>query len=89
MHANGHVPWFGYQLKTGNSLIGARRACYGVADIRSRNWVKREPHPVDVDHDIEETSERIYHFLLPYKDIPRVQSSDQGQDEGRNDLARF
>ncbi len=28
IHRDGHVPWFGYQLMCGNSLVGARRRVY-------------------------------------------------------------
>ena len=28
IHRDGHVPWFGYQLMCGNSLVGARRQVY-------------------------------------------------------------
>ena len=28
IHRDGHVPWFGYQLMCGNSLVGARRQTY-------------------------------------------------------------
>ena len=28
IHQDGHVPWFGYQLMCGNSLVGARRRVY-------------------------------------------------------------
>ena len=28
IHQDGHVPWFGYQLVCGNSLVGARRQVY-------------------------------------------------------------
>ena len=28
IHRDGHVPWFGYQLVCGNSLVGARRQVY-------------------------------------------------------------
>ena len=30
---DGHVPWFGFQLQAGDSLVGARRQVYGVEDL--------------------------------------------------------
>ena len=39
IHQDGHVPWFGYQLMCGNSLVGARRQVHP----RSRLTQRREP----------------------------------------------
>lgn len=36
IHRDGHVPWFGYQLACGNSLIGARRQVYPKKRLRGR-----------------------------------------------------
>src|SRR5690606_1867173 len=35
------VPWFGYQLFTGNSLVGARREVYAAAALRERRAADR------------------------------------------------
>ncbi|MEN8168422.1 MAG: N-6 DNA methylase, partial [Pseudomonadota bacterium] len=60
IHAGRQVPWFGYQLFNGNSLIGARRqvyethlldkhkkgeAWYDQAPIRTTDAVRTSPHP--------------------------------------------
>ncbi len=34
IHTGGHVPWFGYQLVCGNSLVGARRQVYSAERLR-------------------------------------------------------
>ena len=39
IHQDGHVPWFGYQLMCGNSLVGARRQVHPRARLTQR----REP----------------------------------------------
>ena len=33
IHKDGHVPWFGYQIVCGNSLVGARRQVYRKSKI--------------------------------------------------------
>ena len=35
IHKDGHVPWFGFQLVVGNSLIGARRQVYPSGPARA------------------------------------------------------
>ena len=35
IHRDGHVPWFGYQLMCGNSLVGARRQAYAREKLGS------------------------------------------------------
>lgn len=67
-----HVPWFGMQLRTGNSLVGARRDVFsagqlspgrGEHEMPERNWrfavprsVAMTEHPAEAD---------VFHFLLP------------------------
>ena len=65
IHEDGHVPWFGYQLVTGNSLVGARRQVYDSAKLgegkrRGERWFNFAPDRVA-------TAEpgTVYHFLLP------------------------
>ena len=48
IHNDGHVPWFGFQLVCGNSLVGARRQVYDSAKLgkenrRSRTLVQLRP----------------------------------------------
>lgn len=69
------VPWFGFQLRTGNSLIGARREAYPPSALRLKAkdpaaWLNRAGDPVPLALDDNEASdelgERIWHFLLPF-----------------------
>jgi hypothetical protein len=61
------VPWFGYQLFTGNSLIGARREVYRASQL-VRNakpaWYDEAPRRLDPQQSVRQPDE-IYHFLLP------------------------
>ena len=65
IHKDGHVPWFGYQLVTGNSLVGARRQVYesaklGKANRRDDRWFNFAPDRVPAAG-----PGTVYHFLLP------------------------
>ena len=67
---DGHVPWFGYQLRTGNSLVGARRQVYRTNELRKgvakkRAWHKRAPNPVRRTPSPTRPPGTVYHFLLP------------------------
>ena len=50
------VPWFGMQLATGNSLIGARRQVYAPATVTDDGgrgkpaWMETPPHPRNAWH---------------------------------------
>ena len=61
------VPWFGYQLFAGNSLIGARREVYRASQL-VRNakpaWYEEAPRRLDPQDPVRQPDE-IYHFLLP------------------------
>ncbi|MCX6018783.1 MAG: class I SAM-dependent DNA methyltransferase, partial [Chloroflexi bacterium] len=65
------VPWFGYQLFAGNSLIGARRQVYPAAALRKGGaakksapaWFEQEPRTVTAD--APRRDDEIWHFLLP------------------------
>ena len=45
----GHVPWFGYQLKCGNSLIGAKRHYFHSSSLNEKGsaWYKLPPKRVE------------------------------------------
>jgi hypothetical protein len=61
------VPWFGYQLFTGNSLIGARREVYAAGMLRrgaEPSWYKLTPRRLDPQFPVRQPDE-VYHFLLP------------------------
>jgi hypothetical protein len=61
------VPWFGYQVFAGNSLIGARREVYRASQL-VRNakpaWYDEAPRRLDLQNTVRQPDE-IYHFLLP------------------------
>jgi hypothetical protein len=66
------VPWFGYQLFSGNSLIGARRQVYRPAQLMTKakgdRWFKCEPKRLSPETIISgggRSPEDVYHFLLP------------------------
>jgi hypothetical protein len=76
MDADGHplparVPWFGYQLFAGNSLIGARRDVYAAQYLRANAkpaWYEQAPRrlaPLSSDPEAARRADEIYHFLLP------------------------
>ena len=79
IHSDGHVPWFGYQLVCGNSLVGARRQVYESKllgkDIRRKadRWFNFAPERVK-----SARPETVYHFLLP----------DPGMADYRNKAAK-
>ena len=61
-----HVPWFGYQLFAGNSLIGARHQVYGAGALkRSAKPAWHEEAPRDVNHAAPRRPDEVWHFLLP------------------------
>lgn len=68
------APWFGLRLRRGNSLIGARRATYSVAQIKDKSWLTSAPYDapltglvtaLEADDDDPAVSGRVHHFLLP------------------------
>jgi len=61
------VPWFGYQLFVGNSLIGARPEVYRASSLVKQakpRWYEFAPRRLDPRTPDRNTDE-IYHFLLP------------------------
>lgn len=61
------VPWFGYQLFDGNSLIGARNEVYNTSQLLPRAkpaWHEEAPRRLPPRNPDRKSSE-IYHFLLP------------------------
>ena len=60
------VPWFGYQLFAGNSLIGARDQVYAPGSLGKKSdpkWYDMAPR--DVTTEAPRTTDEIWHFLLP------------------------
>ncbi|MAA66894.1 MAG: hypothetical protein CL581_19230 [Alteromonadaceae bacterium] len=74
--SGGHnVPWFGYQLFTGNSLIGARREVYPKIALKKQAkegyWYNNAPRRLNPETLLNpagggaRSEGEIYHFLLP------------------------
>ena len=71
------VPWFGYQLFNGNSLVGARAQVFGVRQLRAARTLKRggksAPNPEcwlnavprALTPEAPRREDEVYHFLLP------------------------
>ncbi|END7171895.1 class I SAM-dependent DNA methyltransferase [Salmonella enterica subsp. enterica] len=62
------VPWFGYQLHCGNSLVGARRQMFNKSELtykkaKDPSWLNSEPVELAMNTPREE--KQIFHFLLP------------------------
>jgi hypothetical protein len=67
-----HVPWFGMQLRTGNSLVGARRDVFSSAQLMpsrgekgkaERDWRAAVPRAVAMT--VSPSESDVFHFLLP------------------------
>jgi hypothetical protein len=67
-----HVPWFGMQLRSGNSLVGCRRDVFSVAQLSpgrgdkdkpERDWRCAIPERVVAKDEPRDT--QVWHFLLP------------------------
>ena len=71
IHQDGHVPWFGFQLVVGNSLIGARRQVYPADRLRPARkadlWFSVAPErvPPAPGAAMRRPEGTVYHFLLP------------------------
>ena len=69
------APWFGLHLRRGNSLIGALRSTYSVAQLKKREWLSSVPRREPVQNLAEaidageprdlNAAGRIHQFLLP------------------------
>ena len=60
------VPWFGYQLFNGNSLIGARHQVYKASSLDKKAkpaWHEQPPRRATADQPRQ--PDEIWHFLLP------------------------
>ncbi|MBE9966526.1 class I SAM-dependent DNA methyltransferase [Citrobacter freundii] len=62
------VPWFGYQLHCGNSLVGTRRQVFNKSELtykkaKDPNWLNCEPAELAMNTPRDE--KQIFHFLLP------------------------
>lgn len=62
------VPWFGYQLHCGNSLVGTRRQVFNKSELtykkaKDPSWLNCEPAELQMNAPRDE--KQIFHFLLP------------------------
>ena len=62
IHGSGHVPWFGYQLVCGNSLVGARRQVFPATTLGKQNrkpalWFNHAPERVAPPAGVEPRAE--------------------------------
>jgi hypothetical protein len=73
------VPWFGMQLTTGNSLIGARRQVYEPSLLEESGgrgkppWMETPPERVEPGE--ERPDGHVYHFLLPDYEMANYSTS--------------
>ena len=77
-----HVPWFGLQLHTGNSLVGCRRDVFGAGQLTpgrgdkgqaERDWRVAVPDRLTFAQTPADT--QVWHWLLP--DEGMAQASDK------------
>lgn len=62
------VPWFGYQLHCGNSLVGTLRQVFNKSELtykkaKDPSWLNCEPAELQMNAPRDE--KQIFHFLLP------------------------
>ncbi|MDX7762286.1 class I SAM-dependent DNA methyltransferase [Aeromonas caviae] len=71
------VPWFGYQLHHGNSLIGARRQVFSKSELsykkqKDPSWLNSVPSELAMSE--LRSPGQVFHFLLP--DLAMASYSD-------------
>ena len=84
IHKDGHVPWFGFQLVCGNSLVGARRQVYDSGKLgkgvgRGERWFDLAPKRVT-----KAGPGTVYHFLLPDLGMADYRNKDAIRYEAEN-----
>lgn len=72
------VPWFGYQLHHGNSLIGARRQVFSKSELsykkqKDPSWLNSVPSELAMSE--PRAPGQVFHFLLP--DLAMANYSDK------------
>ena len=76
LHASDFSPWFGNQLHTGNSLLGARRASYDSSLLRRGGkygaWINKRPTEIGWNKDLPDG--HVWHWLLPFKGMVNFES---------------
>lgn len=77
------VPWFGGQLCTGNSLVGAWRKVFSADEVasgprgKSSGWLDAVPERIPLGTERPEGS--IYHFLLPDRGMAVYGQGNEGK----------
>lgn len=69
----GFVPWFGNQIKCGNSLVGAWSRVYTGAELTAGKWWEQVPDPVSLTDGREAGA--VYHFLVGDTGMANYKSS--------------
>lgn len=80
-----HIPWFGFQLHTGNSLIGCRREAYYSKDLKLPEKRRPAPHPVGP---AGLQPGEVWHFLVPDSGMANYQDKDVSKLE-KDNIARI
>jgi type I restriction-modification system DNA methylase subunit len=69
MYPGLQAPWFGLQLRQGNSLIGCRRATWTASQIQDKPWANTKKGQVKPPEDrklnVALNPDEIHHFLFP------------------------
>ncbi|MCY4541311.1 MAG: hypothetical protein OXB95_02785, partial [Rhodobacteraceae bacterium] len=84
IHEGDFVPWFGDQLFTGNSLIGARAAVHRCDLLRRGLKVRERWHahaPRQLGVDAPRRKHEVHHFLLPDPAMAAVSLQSFGHRE--------
>lgn len=91
LNGSSQVPWFGYQLFNGNSLIGARRQVFSESQLKAKKpaerWFNFEPKRLTPDSlalsvanisagQTPRDGNEIYHFLLPDPGMANVSDKE-------------
>ena len=84
IHKDGHVPWFGYQLVTGNSLVGARRQVYESAKLGEGNRRNERWFNFALERVAAAEPGTVYHFLLPDPGMADYRNKDAMRYEADN-----
>ena len=73
LHNSDFSPWFGDQLHSGNSLLGARRASYSPNLLRGNKasdpWFKAKPQELGWRNKLPE--DHVWQWLLPAEDMAK------------------
>lgn len=75
LHKSEISPWFGGQLITGNSLIGARQASYPISQLKARKrnnlWFNQKPE--EIGWSKKRPKDHVWQFLLPDMDMAKFE----------------